>query len=413
MTRFSGCVLTAALLSCTAFAADWPQWRGPERSGISQETGLLSEWPKEGPKVRWIVKDLGTGYSSPVVSKGIVYTQTTQGNEEFAVALSEKTGKKIWTEKIGVVGKNEGPQYPGTRATPTVDGDKIYCLSSDGELVCLTRDGKKVWEKNIRKEFKGEVGKWAYTESVLVDGDHVICTPGGSEATLAALKKDTGEVVWKSAVPGGDVADYASIMIVEAGGRKQYVQYMRKALVGVDAKTGKFLWSYDRTQDQGASILTPIVAGNKVFVSGSRKGGGLVALSAEGDGVAAKEIYFDKAIAPSTGGAILYKGHLYGTAGVNMFCADFETGKVKWTDRSVAPASLCLADGKIYARGWNTGDIALIDPSPESYKEISRFKQPMKSKILGWTHPIVANGGFYVRDQDVLICFEVGKDVKD
>jgi outer membrane protein assembly factor BamB len=399
------------LLSLTTFAIadDWPQWRGPDRTGISREKGLLKEWPKDGPKVRWEIKDLGTGYSSPAVAAGKVYIQTTSGNDEFTVALDEKTGKQLWKTAIGKVGVNKGPQYPGTRATPTVDGKKIYSLASDGELACLDLDGKVDWHKNIAKEFDGKVGMWAYTESVLIDGDKLICTPGGEKATLAALKKTDGSVIWQSVVPGGDVADYASIMIVEAGGRKQYVQYMRKSLVGVDAATGKFLWKNSRTQDQGASILTPVILGNKVFVSGSRTGGACFELSTDGDGVAAKELYFEKTLAPSMGGAILVDGYLYGSAGQTLFCADFATGKIQWTDRSVGPASICFAEGKFYVRGYNSGEIALVEANPKAYKEVSRFKQPDRSKIAGWPHPIVANGGFYVRDQDVLICFDIAE----
>ena len=285
-------------LSLPAVAADWPQWRGPDRTGISADKGLLQEWPKDGPKLIWKLTDLGTGYSSPAIVKGVIYIQTTRKGEEFAVALDEKTGKETWATKLGKIGVNRGPQYPGTRATPTVDGDKLYCLASDGELNCLDTKGKVVWHKNLAKEFDGAVGAWAYTESVLIDGDALICTPGGSKATLAALKKADGSVIWKSEVPGGDIADYASIMIVEAAGKKQYVQYMRKALVGVDAKTGKFLWKYNATQDQGASMLTPVVTKNKVFVAGARKGGGLVELKADGEGVSATEVYFERAVAP-------------------------------------------------------------------------------------------------------------------
>ena len=388
-------------------AADWPQWRGPERTGISAETGLLKAWPKDGPALRWKRTDLGTGYSSPAVSKGVVYIQTTKGNDEFTVALQETTGQEIWSTKIGNVGKNEGPQYPGTRATPTVDGDHLDSLASNGELNCLTTKGAVVWHTNLKAAFGGQVGMWAYTESILVDGDAIVCTPGGAAATLAKLKKSNGELIWKCAVPGGDLADYASIMVVEAGGRKQYVQYLRKALVGADAKTGEFLWKYARTQDPGASILTPVVFENKVFISGSRTGGGQVELTASGNGVTAKEVYFDKALAPSLGGAILHKGHLYASAGTGLFCSNFATGKVKWKESSVGPASICMAEGKLYVRGYNSGDIALVEADPEAYKEISRFKQPLKTKTTGWPHPAVSNGGFYIRDMDVLLCFDV------
>lgn len=390
-----------------ATADDWPQWRGPERTGISKETGLLRDWPKDGPPLRWKASGIGTGYSAPAIVKGRVYLQTTDDNKEFALALDEKSGKQVWRTAIGTVGKNQGPQYPGTRSTPTVDGDRLYCLASDGELVCLDMEGKVQWQKNLAKDFDGKVGFWAYSESVLIDGDRVICTPGGEKATLAALNKRTGEVVWKSTVPGGDIADYASIMAVDAGQRKQYVQFMRKGVVGVEAKTGKFLWRYDRTVDPGANIMTPIILGSRIFTSGSRAGGGLVELSADGDAVKTTELYFEKSVAPSIGGAVLVDGHLYGSAGQTLFCAEFATGKEKWRDRSVGPAGLCYADGRLYVRGYNSGDVALVEPTPDGYREKGRFKQPERSKIAAWPHPVVANGGLYLRDQDVLLCYDV------
>jgi outer membrane protein assembly factor BamB len=391
----------------TATAADWPQWRGPNRDGISKETGLLQEWPKGGPPVRWKITDLGTGYSSPAIAQGKVYIQTTRDNEEFTVALDEKTGKQIWSTKIGKVGVNKGPQYPGTRSTPTVDGKLMYSLASDGELTCLDTEGSVKWQKNLVKDFGGKVGAWAYSESVLVDGDKVICTPGGEKATLAALNKLTGETIWKSEVPGGDIADYASIMAVQSGDRKQYVQYLRNALVGVDAKTGAFLWKDNSTQDMGASILTPVVKGDTVFVAGSRKGGALFQLKSEGDGVVAKQVYFEKAVAPSIGGAVLVDGLLYGAAGTTIFCADFATGKVKWSERSVGPSSVCYADGRLYFRGHSTGTVVLVEPSPEAYKEVGRLEQPDRSKIQAWAHPVVANGGLYLSDQKTLVCYDI------
>jgi outer membrane protein assembly factor BamB len=403
--------VAALLFASHTFAADWPQWRGPNRDGVSKETGLLDAWPADGPKVRWERLDLGTGYSSPIVVAGVVYIQTTKGNDEFTVALEETTGKEIWSTKIGSVGKNTGPPYPGTRATVTFDNGKLFCLASDGVLNCLdAKSGKSVWHKNLVKEFDGKVGNWAYSESILVDGDAVVCTPGGEKATLAKLKKDTGEVIWKAVVPGGDIADYASIMPVTANGKKQYVQYMRKAFVGVDAETGKFLWKHTKTQDQGASILTPVVSGSRVFISGSRTGGAGLELAVANPESGFEEKYFDKKLSPSLGGAVLYDGYLYATGGTQLFCADFKTGEIKWSDNSVGPASLCAADGKLYVRGYNAPDnIALVALDPKEYKEISRFKQPHKSKKPGWPHPVVANGGFYIRDMDALICFDVKK----
>ena len=368
---------------------------------------MLQTWPADGPALRWKATDIGTGYSSPSVVRGRVYLQTTHDNDEFALALDEKTGAKVWEVPIGKVGKNRGPQYPGTRSTPTVDGDQMYCLASDGELTCLeTAKGDMKWKKHLRQDLGGEDGAWAFSESVLIDGDVLVCTPGGKTAGLAALNKHTGETIWTSSVPGGGTAEYASIMIVDKGPVKQYVTFLRNGLVGIDAKTGKFLWMYNKTIDQGANILTPIVAGDRIFSAGSRSGGGLVQVKAEGDGVTADEIYFARKVTPSIGGAVLLDGKLYGTSAQAMFCADFDTGEEKWTDRAVGPASLCYADGRLYVRG-HTSDVVLVEPSVSGYKEQGRIKQLDRSKTPAWPHPVVANGGLYLRDQGVLLCYEV------
>lgn len=403
MFRLAAALTLALTLSLSA--ADWPQWRGPNRDGVSKDTGLLDSWPKDGPPLRWKRTDLGEGYSTPSVAAGKVYLQANKDGDESVVCLDEATGKDVWAAKIGTVGKNKGPQYPGTRSTPTVDGDRVYGLASGGELVCLGADGKPRWAKNLAKDFGGQVGAWAYTESVLVDGDVVVCTPGGTTATLLALNKLTGEVVWKCPVPGGDVADYASIMPVAADGGKQYVQFLRKGVVGVDAKTGKFLWRYAKTVDMGANMLTPVVQGNTVFTS-ARPGGALLKLTVSGDGAAADEVYFDKALTSGIGGAVLVGGHLYGATPQGVFCAEFGTGKVVWQDRSVGAASVCAADGRVYLRG-QTGDVALIEASPAEYREKGRFKQPDRGPKPAWPHPVVANGGLYLRDWNTLLCYDV------
>jgi outer membrane protein assembly factor BamB len=241
----------------------------------------------------------------------------------------------------------------------------------------------------------------------LVDGDVVICTPGGDTATLLALNKDTGDVVWKCAVPGSDSADYASVMPVEVPGGKQYVQFLRKGVVGVDAKSGKFLWRYAKTVDQGANILTPVVQKNRVFSSGSRSGGGLIELTPDGDGVKASEVFFEKTVAPSIGGAVLVDGHLYGSNGTGLFCAEFATGKVKWIETSVTPGSVCYADGRLYGRVHKDGTVYLVDPSPNEFRPKGKLAQPDRSKSPAWPHPVVANGGLYLRDQGTLFCYDV------
>ena len=414
MTRLVLASSLALALALSVPAADWPQWRGPNRDGISKETGLLKEWPKDGLKLRWKAPDLGTGYSTPAVVGGKVFLQTTKGGDEFATALDEKTGKPLWTTKIGVVGyPDQKPSYPGTRSTPTVDGDRLYCLSSGGQLTCLDTAGKLKWQKDYDKDFEGKVGNsptsynWAYSESVLVDGDAVVGTPGGATATLVSLNKMTGAVIWKCAVPGGDPADYASIVAVETGGVKQYVQFLRKGVVGVDAKTGKFLWRYDRTAAQGASMFTPVAVGNKVFTSSGRgTGGALVELTVDGGTAKAKELYFDKALSASIGGAVVVNGLLFGSTETQLFCADFETGQVKWNEPTARASALCFADGRLYVR-TQPGEVILVEPSGDAYAEKGRFKQPDRGPKPAWPHPVVANGGLYLRDWTNLFCYEV------
>jgi outer membrane protein assembly factor BamB len=401
--------LALALALALSPAADWPQWRGPNRDGVSKETGLLKEWPADGPPLRWKRTDIGPGYSTPVVAGGRVYVQTTGGKEEFALCLDEKTGKDVWKTAVGGVGVNRGPDYPGTRSSPTVDGDRVYCLASAGQLACLGTDGKVRWTKDLAKDLGGVVGtdkqSWAYSESVLVDGDVVVCTPGGKDAALAGLDKMTGEVVWKTAAPAADPAEYASVVAAEVGGAKQYVTFLRKGLVGVDAKTGKLLWQYEKVVDPGANIMTPVVAGDKVFASTSRGGGALLELKPGAD---PKEVYFGKQLTSSIGGAVAADGHLYG-AGTNtgLYCVELATGKEKWSERPVGNASVCLADGRVYARSHDTGDVFLAEASPKEYAQHGRLKQPDRSGKKAWPHPVVANGGLYLRDMDVLLCYDI------
>ena len=414
MSRVLLVALTLTLTLTLAPAADWPQWRGPNRDGISKETGLLQEWPKDGPPVRWKRTDIGTGYSTPVVVAGKVYVQTTKDKEEFALCLDEKTGKDVWKTAIGGVGENRGMPYNGTRSSPTVDGDRLYCLASAGELVCLGTDGKTKWKKDLVKDFGGTVGtekmSWSYTESVLVDGDLVVCAPGGKDAALLALNKTTGEAVWKCELPASDGAEYSSIMATEAGGVKQYVTFLRSGLVGVDAKTGKLLWKYSKVIDPGANILTPVVYQDKIFASTSRGGAAVLELKGENGKVEPKELFFTKTgLGASIGGAILMDGHLYGTSQQGLFCAEFATGKEKWVEKSTGNASLCFADGRLYVRSHATGDVVLVEANPTEYVEKGKLQQPDRSKIAAWPHPVVANGGLYLRDQDTLLCYEVKK----
>jgi outer membrane protein assembly factor BamB len=400
-------------ITVAASAADWPQWRGPDRNGISKESGLLKEWPKQGPKLLWHVNDIGNGYSTPAVAGGRIYLVSNKGlDDEFVQARRVKDGEPVWTTSIGKVGPNT-PAYPfpGSRSTPTVDGAFLYALGSDGDLVCLkASDGTKVWHKNLRTDFGGQPGQWAYSESPLVDGDLVVCTPGGKDATLVALDKRKGSEIWKSAVPGGDKAAYASIIVVEIGGLKQYVQFLGDGLVGLDAKDGRFMWRYGKTGATPANIPTPVAGGSYVYSASGMAGGGLVKLKLAKDVITADPVYFHKNLPTSIGGSILLDQFLYGTNGRGLMCVEYTTGKEKWQEMGVGAGAVCYADGRIYVHGEDTGAVALVEATPLGYLEKGLFTppdQPDHGKSKAWTYPVVANGRLYLRDMGVMWCYDI------
>ncbi len=401
-----------------AATSDWPQWRGPDRSGVSNEKGLLKQWPAGGPKLAWQVNDIGDGYSTPVVVGTRIYLMSNQGmDNEFVQALSTKDGKPIWTTRVGNVGNpNQNPPYPKARSTPTVDGDLIYALGSDGDLACLeAKTGKIRWQKNVRKEFGGQPGEWAYAESPLVDGDLVVVTPGGPDATMAALNKKTGAVIWKSAIPDGGGAGYASAIVVQGGGRKQYVQLLNKGLVGVDAKTGQFLWRYAEAAKGPAQYFTPVARDGHVYGGALGVGGGLVRLKADGSGVAAEQVYFARGLPNGMGGAVLVGEYLYGTeVGQKLVAVEFTTGKVKWQAENFGWASLASADGLLYLHLIN-GDVVLVEATGEGFREKGRFTPPAqpKKKQVGqfpegaFAYPVIANGRLYIRDLGTLWAYDI------
>ena len=403
-------IAALSVFPATALADDWPQWRGPNRDGKSKETGLLTQWPEGGPKLAWQTKDLGKGYSTPSIAKGRIYLiGSPDEKNEHIIALDEKSGTVVWNMPLGKVGKNNGPQYPGPRSTPTVDGDRIYALASDGELVCLDLAGKTVWAKHMRTDFEGKPGSWAYAESPLIDGDVLVVTPGGKTSTMVALNKKDGSLIWKAAVPEGDVSAYASVMISNAGGVKQYVQFVGGGVVGIDAKTGRFLWRYDKTNSGNINISTPIIKGDEVFSTAARAGAGLTKLKAMGDKVMAEQVFFTPKLQNHHGGVVLVGDHVYGTTGSQLVCMEFKTGDVKWENKSVGKGSVCYADGHIYLRAEKGGGVALAEASPMAYKEKGRFTPPDSSASNVWPHPVVANGRLYLRDQEKLYCYDVKK----
>jgi outer membrane protein assembly factor BamB len=413
--RLLGWACGAILLSLAAYPADWPQWRGPQRNGLSSETGLLKEWPKQGPRLVWHAKDIGDGYATPSVVGNRIYLLSNRGLEnEFVQALSTQDGAQVWAATLGKVGNpGQMPSFPTARSTPTIDGDLLYALGSDGDLACLeTASGKIRWRKSLRSDFGGRSGQWAYSESPLVDGDALVATPGGALATIAALNKKTGETIWKSPVPGGDDAAYASIVVAEAGGRKQYVQFLAKGLVGVDARTGQFLWRYDATGKGNTNILSPLASGGYIYTSQGRGPGGLVRLAASGQGAAAEQVYLQRGLPNSIGGSVVVGATHYGTTGEALVAADWATGKILWQDAGIGGGAILEAENRLYIHDEN-GGVILAEATPEAYREKGRFMPPDRPKPTrgamekAWTYPVVANGRLYIRELDSLWCYDI------
>jgi len=387
------------LSACTlAWAADWPQWRGPNRDGISPETGLLDSWPKGGPPLLWKTQGLGEGYASAAVSGGRLYIQSQQGNEEFLLAYDSGTGKPIWRAQTGRQFR-ESRGY-GPRGTPSIAGDRLYALAADGMLVCLeTATGKRIWGFNIVDRFHGQVLHWGISESPLVDGDRVIVTPGGAGAAVVALDKMNGKVLWTSQ---SDQAGYSSPMAFDSGGSRKVVVFTGEAAIGLDFNSGRLLWRYDKVANRTADIATPIVHDGEVFLS-SDYGTGCALLKVSANG--ASEVYFNRDMRNHYSTSVLVGDYLYGFSSSILTAMKFQTGEVAWHDRSVGKGSLIYADRHLYCLG-EEGVVGLVEATPAGYRETSRFEIP-KGGFPTWSQPVIADGKLYLREQDNLYCYNI------
>ena len=408
-TRVLPSVLTVLFLSawCVAPAsaqtpAEWPQWRGPNRDGISKETGLLKQWPESGPPLVWKAAGAGRGYSSLAVSKGRIYTMGLRGDREYVVAFDFKTGKEVWATPHGAAFRND--RGDGPRGTPTVDGDRIYALGGNGDLSALdAASGKVVWTMNVLQKFGGSNITWGISESPLVVGEKVLVNPGGPGASIVALNKKDGAVVWKSQ---SDRAGYSSAIPVTVGGKTQVVFFTHSRGLGLDLETGNLLWDYPRAANDVANAATPVVRGNRIFITSDYgNGGGLVEIKADAKGVTASEVYFTREMRNHHSSSVLVGDHLYGYSGGILTAMGFDTGKVAWKDRSVGKGSLVYADGLIYLLSED-GVVGLAEATPEGYRERGRFRIPQDS-LPTWAHPIVAGGHLFLRDQDTIYAYDV------
>lgn len=319
--------------------------------------------------------------------------------------LDEKTGEEVWSVKIADANKRVG-YSEGPRCTPTVDGERLYVLGLGADLVCLkTANGEEVWRKNLRKDFNGDVGGWGYSESPLIDGNKLLCTPGGKKSTLIALDKLTGESIWTGVVPQGDQAHYSSIIAADVDGQRQYIQFLPGGVVGLSGD-GKFLWRYDRPHNGTANCSTPLYREGHVFAASSYgTGGGLVKLTRSGNEVKAEEVYFTKNMKNHHGGMVLLGDYLYGSDEGKLTCLEFKTGKVQWAENKAGKGSIAYADDRLYYRNEG-GPVILVEANPKKYVEHGRFSPPSTGKPA-WPHPVLANGKLYIRDQQYLYCYDV------
>jgi outer membrane protein assembly factor BamB len=395
----------------TVRADDWPQWNGRNRDGKSADTGLLGQWPADGPKLAWKATGFGAGFSETAVVGNRLYTIGDKDGSGWLIAASVDGGKILWTAKMGKPGSPEVQNYtfPGPRSTPTVDGDLIFAMDAWGDLVCVSAaDGREKWRKNLASDFAGQVPTWGYAESPLVDGDQVVATPGGANGALVALNKATGEVKWQSK-DFNDAAHYSSIVPAEIGGARQYVQLTADSVVGISAKDGSVLWKA-RRKGNVAVVPTPIVAGDEVYVtSGYGVGCNLFKVTASGGKFSAAQVYANHVMVNHHGGAVEVGEYIFGYSdSKGLTCQKASTGASVWAEKdAVKKGSVSYADGRLYCRQEDDGTMVLVDAAPGGYAERGRFNQPDRTQDKAWSHPVIANGKLYLRDQDLLLCYDI------
>jgi outer membrane protein assembly factor BamB len=379
---------------------DWPQWRGPNRDGRSAETGLLKDWPAGGPPQAWRATGAGEGYSSFAVSNGRLFTLGARGGAEYVIAYEAASGKRLWETSHGRRFDND--RGSGPRATPTVEGDKVYAFGASGDLSVLdAASGKILWNVNVLSKFGGSNINWGLSESPLVLSDRILVNAGGP---IVALRKSDGSQVWKS--EGNDPAGYSSAVLHEAGGVREAIYFTHTRVIGVDVNTGKRLWSYQPVANDVANIATPIVRENRVFVSSDYgTGAALLELTAAGGGIRAKEVYFTRDMRNHHASSVLVGDHLYGFSSAILTAMQFDTGQVAWRDRSVGKGSLVFADDRLYLYS-EAGTVGLAEANPAGYREHGRF-QIRPGNLPTWSHPVVSGGKLFLRDQDTIYAYDV------
>ncbi len=395
-------LLAAGGATLSSFVDDWPQWRGPRRDGVSTETGLLQRWPAGGPALAWRATGAGEGYSSFAVSAGKLYTLGARQNTEYVMAFDAASGKKLWEVANGRRFSND--RGDGPRATPTIDGGRVYAFGSSGDMTVLdAATGKVVWTQNLLQKFGGSNITWGLSESPLVLEDRILVMPGGRNSAIVALKKTDGSVIWQTQ---SDTPGYSSAVVHTVGSVRQAIVFTGSRALGLDVNDGRVLWSHTKAANNVANIATPIVRGNHVFLSSDYgTGAALLSLAPAGKGITASEVYFTRDMRNHHASSILIGDHLYGFSSAILTAMRFDTGAVAWRDRSVGKGSMTFADGRLYLFSEN-GVVGLAEANPAKYVEHGRFTL-RTGNLPTWTHPVVSGGRLFLRDQDTLYGYTV------
>lgn len=384
--------------------ADWNQWRGPNRDNISPDTGLLKQWPSGGPPLAWKATGIGNGFSSVSITGGRVYTMGESGGKTNVVALSEKDGKILWKTAVGRPGGSRGT---GPRSTPATDGRMVFAICQNGEVVATdAARGRILWKKDLNS-LGGSRPGWYFSESPLLDDKLVVFTvPGNGGTTVVAMSK-TGRLAWKSNKKlKGSNRHYTSLAVAEMGRVKQYIVLTDRSVAGVLSRNGAVLWETD-FPGQTAVCSTPVYGNGHVFVAaGYGVGCKGVRIALAGNRIRYQDLYSNKNMINHHGGVVLIGDHVYGTDERSLKCIDIKTGNVVWENGSVGKGSITFADGHLIVRSED-GPVALVEATPEGHRQKGRFDQPDRSNLNSWAHPVVFGGKLYLRDQDVLLCYDL------
>lgn len=402
------CVIAAGGGAAADSAAYWPQFHGPNRDSISEEKSLLQKWPEGGPGLVWTAKGLGHGFSTVSIAEGSIYTAGNIEDDTIITAL-DMGGAIRWQVKNGKAWTT-APAYPGTRGTPTVNDGRVYHESPHGNVICLdAKTGETVWELNILDTFNAKNIRWALAESLLIDGDNVICNPGGPQASLVALNKRTGAVVWK-APSTNEAAGYASPILFEHEGLRIIAALTSRSIIGVNADTGQLLWQIDHESYTDQNTLMPIFHEGELFVSTIRSNSAKWKVRVENGGASLEEVWRTEDFDNHHGGVVLVKGNIYGTSTSRnrnkWICLDWETGEIEHMDQGVGKGSCMYADGMLYTLGEN-GTMGLVRPTTSGHETVSAFSIPEGGEGKSWAHPVVTGGRLYIRHGAFLYSYDV------